>query len=63
MENVYIQIHRHMHIRMFMYLCTEDCKIIGNRAMVFNDFSSSKLVQNFVENSWVCPKYFAIGSM
>ncbi len=46
---------------------TGDCKIIGNRATVFNDFSSSKLVQKLVqksvENSWASPNYFAIPSI
>ncbi len=42
---------------------TGDCKILGNRATVFNDFSSSKLVQNSGENRWACPNSFAIPSI
>jgi hypothetical protein len=41
---------------------TGDCKIIWNRATVFNDFSSSKLVQKSVENRWASPNYFVISS-
>jgi hypothetical protein len=46
------------NMKLYTYYTTGDCKIIGNRATVFNDFSSSKLVQKSVENRWaVCNCY------
>ncbi len=50
------------HANICITRSTGDCKIIGNRAKVFNHFSGSKLVRKSVENCWACPNYFAIGS-